>query len=280
MIKKLFFILSVGIWGLPANGQDFASYIRNNAVRTDSLATSNNQVYNLLSGFKLIMIGEMHGTNEPAKLVTQLADIFTSHNDSVQIGLEIPAQLMNQYLNNQTDENIYTSDFFAKSSQDGRASHAWAEIISKLNQDSKVKIFFYDIDSNESVVSRDSLMYLKIKKQIKLFPHWKTITLSGNIHNMILPYRDTPRMALYLMKDEELNISKKTCSLNHFYQSGTMLNNTGNGLKMREINNGPSIYSQSLDFYSYLLLFPENHTERYNGIYFTRTVSAAKMVSH
>lgn len=282
MTKKLYFILTLGLLVYSANGQDFSTYIKNSAIKIDSLDNSKVDVYNLLTNFKLIMIGEMHGTNEPAKFVIQLAELFANNNDSVQVGLEIPADLMTKYILNQTNENIYTSDFFVNNSKDGRASFAWAEIISKLNKNSKIRIFFYDTIEGESKTyeDRDSLMYLKIKKQIKLFPNWKTITLSGNIHNMILPYKDKPKMALYLTKDNELGISKKICTLNHYYQSGTMLNNIGNGLELREINNSASIYSQSVAYDSYILLFPENHKERYNGIYYTKTVSAAKMVGH
>jgi len=282
MTRILLCILTFGLSLLSANGQDFSEYIKNNAVRTDELDNSNNDVCNLLAAFKLIMIGEMHGTNEPAKFVVQLANLLTKNKDSVQIGLEIPTDLMTKYIANQTDDNIYASDFFANKSDDGRTSFAWAEIISKLNKNAKARIFFYDTNEGECMTSedRDSLMYLKIKKEIKLFPNWKTITLSGNIHNMILPYKNNPKMAIYLIRDKELDISKKICTLNHYYQSGTMLNNIGNGLELREVNNSSSIYSQSVDFDSYLLLFPENHKEKYDGIYFTKTVSAAKIIGH
>jgi hypothetical protein len=280
MIKKILFILTFELLVFFANGQDYSTYIKNNAVRTDKLDSSKNEVYNLLANFKLIMIGEMHGTNEPAKFVTQMAEIFANKNHSVQVGLEIPADLMTKYITNQTDDNILTSDFFVSNSDDGRASFAWAEIISKLNKNPKVKLFFYDTNEGESKTAedRDSLMYLKIKRQIIHFPNRKTIILSGNIHNMILPYKNNPKMALYLFQDKELSISEKICSLNHYYQSGTMLNNIGNGLQLREVNNSASIYSQSVDFDSYILLFPNNHKDRYSGIYFTRKVSAAKMV--
>jgi hypothetical protein len=282
MTQKLLFILTFGLSIFSADGQDFSTYIKNNAVRTDKLDNSKNEAYNLLANFKLIMIGEMHGTNEPAKFVIQLTELLASNNDSVQVGLEIPPDLMTKYISSRSVENIYASDFFADNSKDGRASFAWAEIIAKLNKNSKVRIFFYDTIEGESKTyeDRDSLMYLKIKKEIKLFPNWKTITLSGNIHNMILPYKGKPKTALYLIKDSELNLSKNICTLNHYSQSGKMLNNIGNGLQISEVNNTSSPYSQSVDFDSYLLLFPENHSDRYNGIYFTRTVSAAKMVGH
>jgi len=280
MTKWLFFILTFTHSFFAANAQDFSSYIKEHAIKINQLDSLNNEVYHLLSDYKLIMVGEMHGTNEPAKFVTGLARIFTSMGDSVQVGLEIPSEKMMEYLNRPSDNNIYSSDFFAKSSNDGRASVAWAKVISRLNKDPKVRIFFFDINNGEcnNPGDRDSVMYLKIKNKIKEHPKWKTITLSGNIHNMLLPYKEKIKMALYLSWDNELNLSEKICSLNHYYQSGTMLNNTGNGLELHQVHNSPSDYSTAVDYKNYLLLFPVNTNDRYSGIYFSRTVTAAKMV--
>lgn len=281
MTKYFLFILTFTFFLFTANGQDLST-IKENAIKIDKLDSLNRKIYKLLSNYKLIMVGEMHGTNEPAKLVIGLTELLTNIGDSVQVGLEIPSDQMTKYLELHLNSNIYSSDFFAKNSTDGRASFAWAEVISKLNTNTKVRIFFYDINKGEckNTDDRDSAMYLKIKNEIKGHPKWKTITLSGNIHNMLLPYKEKTKMALYLSKDIELNISDNICSLNHYYQSGTMLNNTGNGLELHQVNNSTSNYSKAVDYDNYLLLFPVNIVDRYNGIYFTRNVTAAKMVSN
>jgi hypothetical protein len=187
---------------------------------------------------------------------------------------------MTEYLNQPNDNSIYSTEFFVKNSDDGRASVAWAEMILKLNKNHKVRIFFFDVNKGESKSpgDRDSIMYLKVKNKIKLHPGWKTITLSGNIHNMLLPYKEKITIAFYLSRDNELNLSGRIFSLNHQYGSGTMLNNTGKGLEMHSVDNSFSDYFKAVDYENYLLLLPANVNNRYNGIFFTRSVTAAQMV--
>lgn len=281
MTKYLLLLLNITITYCSVSGQDFATYLKANAIKVDRLDSLNKQVYDLLSDKRLIMIGEIHGTNEPAKFIAGLSTLFTRYGDSVQIGFEIPSELMTTFLNLQTDSSIYHSDFFSKGSTDCRASVAWAATLSQLNNNPKIKIFFYDLNKseNKNYDGRDSLMYVKIKNKIKEHLTWTTITLSGNVHNMLLPYKGQNKTANYLSKDTELNIADKFCSLNHYYQSGTMLNNIGNGLELRQVGNNSSDYSNLVDYDNYLFLFPNNRTNNYNGIYFTRTVTAAELAN-
>jgi hypothetical protein len=233
-------------------------------------------VYDKMNEFNLIMIGEMHGTNEPANFLIGLAELFANHGDTVQVGFEIPSEMMTAYLQSLTDSSVFQSDFFLNNSADGRASIAWANAIARLTKKSNVKIFFYDIDKYGADAERDSLMYLKIKGKIIEHPHWRTITLSGNIHNMRIPFRGKLTTAYHLCNDKELNLSEKICTLSHIYQSGTMLNNIGNGLEIRQINNEPSAYSEvGLD--NYLYLYPT--AGMYDGIFFTKTVTASELVN-
>lgn len=275
-IQAILFCLTI----LTASGQDLTTDIKNNAIkitRTDSL---DNSIYKLLADYQLIMIGEMHGGNEPAKFVVGLTKLLTDNGDSVQVGLEIPSEQMSKFLTDKTDSSIYLSEFFTKEPLYGIESFAWAEILSTLNKNKKAKLFFFDTNKKdyETSKNRDSLMYFKVKKQIQSNPNWKTITLSGNIHNMIQPFRGTNTMAYYLKIDKELNLQDKICSLNHRCKSGTRINNSGNGLELKQVRSPDSDFSTAVDYDSYLFLFTKNTTDNYNGIYFTRLVTAAKMV--
>ncbi len=281
MTKFLLILLTLTITYLSVSGQDFASLLRTNAIKIDKLDSLDNSIYDLLHNKKLIMIGEMHGTNEPAKFVKGLTELFTANGDSVQVGFEIPSELMTSFLNFKTDSSIYQSDFFLKSSTDGRASAAWASTILRLNRNPKVIIFFFDLNNGESknIDDRDSLMYAKIKKQLIKHPTWTTITLSGNIHNMRLPYKQKYKTGAYLANDIDLNISDKFCSFNHHYQSGTMLNNIGKGLELQLVENINSDYSKLVDYDNYIFLFPVSQTNTYDGMFFTRTVTAAELAN-
>lgn len=278
--RILLFVLTLTFVPPCVHGQDLPSYIKENAIPINDPDHLSDSVYKLLSGFQLIMIGEMHGMNEPAQFVTSLAKLYANKGDSVMVGLEIPSGEMAAFLGSHSDSSIRSSRFFTKEALYGIESTAWAEMIAALNKVKNVKLFFYDQNQEDDKISknRDSLMYLNIKSKILKNPGWKTITLSGNIHNMIQPFRGNNTMAVYLKKDKDLNISAKMCSLKHRYRKGTMMNNMGNGLELRRADTPDSDYSTAVDYNCYLLLLPENLTDNYNGIYFTRNVNAATMI--
>lgn len=119
-------------------------------------------------------------------------------------------------------------------------------------------------------------MYLKIKDRIIKHPDWQTITLSGNIHNMRLQFRGKPTTAYYLCNDKDLDLSGKICTLNHYYQKGTMHNNTGRSTELNQVNNGPSVFAETLSYNHYLYLFAKTNT--YNGIFFTKTITASEQI--
>lgn len=274
---NILFTLFLAIIVFKAHCQDLNSYIKENAIKIEKTDTLDDSVYKLLSDYKFIMVGEMHGTLEPAKFTINLAQLLTHNGDSVQLGLEIPDEKMRRFTSEYSDSSIYLSEFFMNRAIDGRESYSWVELISALNKNKRVKLFFFDVNKEDYKISdnRDS----KIKKQIQRYPHWKTITLSGNIHNMIKPFRENNTMGCYLIADLELNLSDKLCSINHCYNSGTMHNNTGKGLELRKIANINSIYSSSVDYENYLLLHPSSESESYTGIYYTRYVTAAKIIN-
>ena len=279
--KHLLSIISFTLLLAPLSGQEIPAFIKENAVNIDRLDSLDNKVYHLLTEFRLVMVGEMHGTNEPAKFVIGLTRLLRETGDSVQVGLEIPSGKMTGYINQPSNSNLYSSDFFALNSGDGRASVAWAELISSIDKDPKVRIFFFDVNIGEckNPGDRDSIMYLKVKDKIREHPKWKTITLSGNIHTMLLPYKEKTKMSLFLSRDEDLHLTGRICSLNHVFGSGTMMNNTGNGLELGNIDNSLSDYSTAVDYENYILLYNVNANNRYSGVFFTRIVTAAKMTS-
>jgi hypothetical protein len=277
MIRNILFIMTFTLICLAANAQDAATLLRNGAVRVDDPEQLSDSVYKMLSSFQIVMVGEMHGTNKPAQLVTGLANLYASKGDSVQVGLEILPEQMQLYLSLQTDSSIYKSQFFANPpQQDGRESFAWANIISKLNDNAKIRIFFYDINKGkDEMYSRDSIMSRNIKKQYLLHPTWKMITISGNAHNKNEP----DKMISYLKRDKELNLdAKKICSLNNYYTKGTCNANFGHGIELRYFDSPESAYDTILPFPDYLYLYSEKSNAPYTGAYYTRYITPAKMV--
>ncbi len=279
-LTKIIFLFVLTFTIFNMNGQDISAHIKENAIKINKLDSLNNSVYKLLSKYQLIMVGEMHGTNEPATFLVGLAQLFVNNGDSIQIGLELPTEEIENYIKYRNDSSIYNSVFFSKKPIDGRENYAWAEIIKTFNKIKNVRLFFFDTNKKDYEVSknRDSLMYIKIKKQIQNNSGWKTITLSGNIHNMLLQYRNINPMAYYLKMDKDLNFSDKICSINHRYKSGTMYNNTGNGLELKKMGSPDSEYSTSVDYQSYFVFLPSSLMDKYNAVFFTKNVTAAEMI--
>jgi hypothetical protein len=211
------------------------------------------------------MVGEMHGISEPAGFVLSLTNLFTRKGVHVQVGVEIPSDQMEKYLFNPTDSNIYHSDFFTHKRLDSRATFAWANLIERIHNNVNAEIFFFDINTDEitDIMQRDSLMYLKIKKRIQLHPTWKTITLSGNIHNMLHPYNGEPKIGIYILRDNDLNIKDKTLSINHIYPT----------------DHTNPFFEHSVGYDNYLYLYPRDANLNFSGIYFTSKCTFSHLVS-
>lgn len=264
----------------PATAQNNAAYLKTNAIRVSDPYQLNDSIYNTLSPFKLIMMGEMHGTREPAQFVTGLAKLLTSKGDSVCVGLEIPSSEMADFNVSHTDSSIYQSSFFSNFSVlDGRESFAWASVISHLKNDPRVQLFFFDVvGDEEKKYDRDSIMYLKIKKQMQLHPGWKTVTLTGNKHNRLSPGEKVA--AYFLRQDKELNLSTKICAINHYYQQGTCNANFGHGIENRPIGHPINTFDTTLAFDKYFLMMSPKSNYPYTALYYTRNVSPSEMVKN
>jgi hypothetical protein len=248
--------------------------LKANAIRFDNAEKLNDSIYTLLSPFQIVMVGEMHGTNESAPFVSGLTNLFTSHGDSVQIGLEIPAELMSEFLQAHTDSSVYQSVFFSNPPYlDGRESLPWANLIVTLSKIPKVKIFFFDINRDKDAVHlKDTLMAMNIKTQFNQHPSWKIITLNGNYHNRI---SDANTMASVLKR----NVSSKVCSLNMEYKNGSANADFGHGLEVKRLGSYPSVFNSTEGYYRYLLLYSTKSNYDYNGIYYTKYITAAKMTT-
>ena len=261
----------------PVQSQD-SNYRQAQMLSIKRLDSLSQDIYTALEEYRLIMLGEMHGTNEPVGFLIGLAELFAKNGDSVQIGFEIPENQMQTFLTEHTEESLRNSAFFAENLTDGRASAAWANAIAKLNKNPLITVFFYDVNNSQNftVDVRDSIMYLNIKEQMEKHPAWRTITLSGNIHNMLVPFKGQKTTASFLINDTTLKMKEKLCSLTHDYVSGTMLNNRGNGLELQHVEKSSFLSGFPDDVFLYLLSSDPKFP--YHGIFFTRMVTASELL--
>lgn len=255
--------------------QDFVAQIEQQAVPIPRLDSLDVAVYKKLSQYQVIMIGEMHGTEEPSLFLEGLCRLFTQLGDSVQVGFEIPVEEMVGFNPMASDSSILKTRFFQENLDYGMATKAIAHAILKVARNTKAEVFFFDGAGTPKKLAqnRDQNMFEEVKERILKHPNWKTLTVSGNLHNMFQPIGGIKTMASFLVQDQTLNLDKRLCTLNHFYHSGTMLNNQGNGLKLHTVNHGPGPFSAIPGLTQYLFIFPE--PREHHGIFYTQKVTAS-----
>jgi hypothetical protein len=258
--------------------QDTEGCLRKSAIEIINLENLGPSIAKQLKPFKIIMIGEMHGTNEPAEFLVGLVKCLAPDETPIQVGIEIPGDMMPEHSAKFSDDSLIANAYFFRSGfGDGRSSVAWYNMLAGLNKIPNVELFFFDVTKDWQKISgnRDSLMYINIKNQMGKHPGSIFITLSGNIHNMLSPFKDRKTAACYLMSDKDLNIRNKICSINHNYQSGTMLNNTGDGLAKKDTNMGLTVFSNSSPFENYFALC---NSWAYSAVFYTTKVTASKLL--
>lgn len=256
--------------------QTWKEYIAQNALPVGKTLELDSSLYHSFKDYRLIMMGEMHGTLEPAKMVEQLAHLILLYEDSVSIGLEIPENEMSAFLQNPSEKTLKESPFFSKPNEDGRNGRAWFELVRYCMNEPRVSVFFFD-NSVSPDVPRDSIMYLEVKKQAVLHPRNKILTISGNIHNQLIARNGSKTMGAYLSADSSIFLKEQICSIYHYYAEGTMLNNTGKGLELTTIEFQESDFSSG-KHENYFIFYDSAEPTPNNCIFFTRKVHHSEVL--
>ena len=273
-MKTLLLILAIPFISFS---QDFASYLKENAVSLSSIDQLNDSIYQKFKSFDAIMIGEMHGTQEPASLVKSLAHLILKKEGSVSVGIELPEKELTSFIKQSKKKNLLHSTFFTKENTDGRNGQAWFNLILSCSKQKNIHLFFFDNSHEYQIKNRDSSMYTDVLRQRLQYPEEKIITLSGNIHNQLIPFNGQETMASYCYSD---TVSfKHICSVRHLFSEGTMMNNTGNGLELHKIDYESSIYSTTVDSDNYLLFYETSEPSANNCLFYTRKVSHSSLLN-
>ncbi|SHH47892.1 hypothetical protein [Winogradskyella jejuensis] len=250
--------------------------LKKNAIPIESLSKLSNKIYDEIANFEILMIGEMHGTNEPAQFAYGLCELITEHEDNVIMAMEIRSSLMNNLSDDISISELKELDFFRRKNFDGRNGVAWLDLVHKSIKNERIILKF--IDNSYPSSPRDSSMYREIRNIHIKYPNTKIVTLTGNVHNSFTPLFDKERIGGYLLKDSLNFNSKKIMSINHVFSEGSMLNNDGTGLKIRTIEREDNIYNTTLSHDMFLYKkFPEEQNE-YTHILYTDKVTASGII--
>jgi len=280
---KTLLLLSALMLAMFSNAQiDDTGYIKKHAIPIGSKLGMSDRAYTALHNYRIILIGEAHGTAESAEFVEEITEAFLKHGQEVIVGMEIPADQMTGFATGRNEDSLAASTFFNLAKEwgtkgDGRASEAWAQLLISLAP-TKVYFGFFDGIAKQAAAqnyNRDSIMFENINATLKQYPNAVFIGLCGNAHNMLHPIIDNP-MAWYLQNASNtcLKDTSQLLCLNHVFNTGTMYCNIGKGLEIVEYKYGVAgNFNTAENYDNYLLLGYGNNN--YSGIFYTKTVNAS-----
>lgn len=232
----------------------------------------------LVSAFRekqAILIGEMHGTKEPAEFAQGVVETLLSQHKSVVLGIETEDDKSGVLLRSGQLDSLKScwNKLFLR---DGRHSQSWLDLVWLYRQHPNVTVVLFD-QTKEQVPrwSRDRSMAENLLAVLRQHPEAVLVTLSGNIHNQLQPYNGTETMGYFLHSLPDSPLKKENLvTTTHFYGAGTMINSQGDGMKLRQVPDNSGGFSTAVPFSSYFLI--TNLFPMWNALLFTRTVTAAE----
>jgi hypothetical protein len=241
------------------------AYIRGHAVR----APIWNQA---LSGRKVVMVGELHGTNEIPDAYAEMARNFAFHGRKVLAALEVPNAYqkdIDAFFAGGGIETLRAHPFFTEPYQDGRSSHRMLKLLAQLRLIPALTVFCFDpYKRMEALSDRNYKMAVLLQGARERLKPDVTLVLAGNLHTRVTvgsPFDPAFRaMGVELLAiDLSLNLSN-LASLLVRYEGGTAWICVDNGCGMRPVDTGGTPYSRAVDWPRYLLHEPEptdGHTD-------------------
>jgi hypothetical protein len=164
MFKLKLTLIFLSIGG-PIFSQDFAAYIREQAMPVHKDCGLDSAVYKRIQSYSLLMVGEMHGTQEPSMLVKELSKLIVNEENEVSIGLEIAADEMISFTLAPSDSTLRLTRFFTKESTDGRNNTAWFDLTSYCISEPRVNLFYFANHKSMGIQPNDSAMYVTVREQ-------------------------------------------------------------------------------------------------------------------
>ena len=261
-------------------------YIQKNAIQIVDRKVLNDSLYHRLADYKVIFIGELHGTVEPAEFVEGLIKLFLAHHRQVVLGMEIPADQMTDFSLKRTEESLRDSPFFNTKYEESRKSNAWAGLLlSVIN--TKARMGFFAVTKDQwkhkdpnSDQNGDSLMYENVNAILKQNPDAVFIGICGGFHNMIDTSHSMKPMACYLQNADNTFLKKKRdlLSLDFQCESGTHYNIIRNDsgifeLKVRQYEKMETPFTTANLYENYI--FIGEGLYGYSGVVFSRKVTAS-----
>ncbi len=95
MTKNIFILLILIITAKASNSQINSTYLKEHAIPISKFDSLSSQIYEQINHYQLIMLGEIHGTNEPVIMSLNPCHQFTQVWRMTNIYFSIPKIQMN-----------------------------------------------------------------------------------------------------------------------------------------------------------------------------------------
>jgi hypothetical protein len=251
-------------------------FVEENSVEIKDRIERNDAVYNKIKGYKAIMIGETHGTQEPTEFLVGIVKSLQRNGKKVVVAFEIASDGLKSFENDPTLEGLKKSIFFNTQSQDGRQCVAWAQMLVDLRA-MNAEIIYINLNLAQKAdknITKDSMMYENLNTYFKTDTTRVLVTLTSNISNKLTPYKGAKTLAYFMQKDKYSCFKNKNIlSLNHMHGKGAAMSWANDGFKVREVEGNADFYELATEFENYLFIY--NVQEGYNGILFSKTLTAS-----
>jgi hypothetical protein len=273
-ILLLFFVLNLH----SQNGSDVVNELRKNALPITNLEDLDQSIYEEIKNYDVILVGEMHGTMEPAQFVYGLVKLIQKNEGRVVLAMEIESMKLEGMM--KSDGNcIKDSDFFSGPNLDGRNGKAWYELVLQSENLPGVDFLFFD-NHRRIETQRDSSMYLDFVNIRKgTAKKSKIVAISGNIHNRLQPYKNEATLGSYIFNDKINFTSDRVMSINHQYKEGTMMNNSGNGLELKTVEGKDNFFNQTIPSKKYLCKSLLESQKSYTHFIYTERVTHSEKLT-
>lgn len=235
----------------------------------------------LLEPGTVLLVGEMHGTEEAPAFVRSVACRALAEDLPVTVGLEIDRAddaTFQEYLRSDGSaaarERLLAAPFWHRASQDGRSSRAMLELVDDLRElAASGKLRAILIDRPHPGAERDRAMAERVAEAVTERPGDLVVVLTGNIHNRLtkgMPWNDELEPMGYRLR--RLLPEARLVSLDMAYPGGTAWVCFGAECGVQEIEGSPAAEGRT----GIELLEDAGGGEPYSGRYFTGPLTASR----
>lgn len=272
---------------LPENTTDRQQRVTSEIIRTQAIRIGSNdaeaRILALLKPFRVVAVGEMHGTKEIPEFVGTLAKWMTKDGSPLTVGLEIPEEhqyALDQFTKTKDQSILQSLPHFR--SNDGRGSKAMASLLQDLSLNSSIRILAFDNQNSATCQECDEKMAATIARDLKIRSGERVLLLAGNVHSSMCRgnhFDPTYRPMAYILSHEQNSpvANSEICSILATFQEGQ-------SWCMMEPHTSPphtfkihhDVYCDSVDWQSYFLLLPAMSSDGYKAVAFIRRVTASE----